>query len=140
MIEYQNIKTDLSVNEKLYSKWLKAVLKAEGYLEGQIGYLFCNDEYLLQINQQFLNHDTLTDIVTFPLTDSKTKIVSGEIYISIERVRENANKFQVSFEKELSRVLVHGILHLMGYDDHTDDDILQMRQKEDYYLSLQPEK
>ncbi len=89
------------------------------------------------INMKYLKHDTLTDIITFPLS-SNSNIISGEIYISIDRVKENSLMFKTAFEKELSRVVVHGVLHLLGYDDHSEEDILEMRKKEDYYLSLLP--
>ena len=140
MIEYQIIKSDFALDKIFHSRWIKSVLEAEGFTEGQIGYIFCDDDFLLTINQKFLNHDTFTDIVTFPLSDDNSDIISGEIYISVDRVIENASKFDVSFERELDRVIVHGVLHLMGYDDHSEGDKALMSQKEDYYLSLQPEK
>lgn len=140
MIEYQISTSFFEWNENHITTWLKSVIKSENFVEGEIGYVFCNDSYLHDINLQFLNHDTLTDIITFPMTQEISNIISGTIYISIDRVKENAQHYRVSFLHELSRVMVHGILHLMGYDDHTDDDVKLMRQKEDYYLSLQPLK
>ncbi|MBN2637586.1 MAG: rRNA maturation RNase YbeY [Bacteroidales bacterium] len=138
MIEIQYVNTNVEINTKDYILWLKNVIKEEFYIEGNVGYVFCEDEYLLSINQQYLQHDTYTDIITFPLMDENSKVLSGEIYISIERIKDNAEKFQVSLRLELARVLVHGILHLCGYDDHTDEEKRQMRSKEDYYLSLLP--
>ncbi|MBN2614275.1 MAG: rRNA maturation RNase YbeY [Bacteroidales bacterium] len=140
MIEYQYNTSNFPFNKKLHSKWIRAVLEEEGFNLGQIGYIFCNDEYILEINKKFLQHDTYTDIITFPQGDLDSTIISGDIYISIDRVYDNAEKFDKTFENELGRVMVHGILHLMGYDDHTDEDRLVMRAKEDYYLSLQPVK
>jgi rRNA maturation RNase YbeY len=98
-----------------------------------ISYIFCNDEFLLKLNQQYLNHDTLTDILTFTLSNSSMPLVS-EIYISVERVKENAINLDVPFLSELYRVMVHGVLHLCGYSDHSDSEKLIMRQREDFYL------
>ncbi len=100
-----------------------------------ISYIFCSDEFLLKLNQQYLNHDTLTDILTFTLSESSLDIVS-EIYISIERVEENALKLRVPFITELYRVMIHGILHLCGYSDQTEIEKARMRKKEDHYLAL----
>jgi len=118
-------------------QWLKLVIKSEKKASGDIQFIFCNDEFLLGINQAYLNHDTYTDIITFP-TSQNASIISGEIYISIERVKENASIRNIKFEFELSRVMVHGILHLMGYRDKTKAEQSEMRAKEDYYLNLQP--
>lgn len=95
----------------------------------QLTYIFCTDEYLLQINQQFLNHKTLTDIITFDLSEHQ-KELQGEIYISVERVKDNAQKFEVSYEEELHRVIFHGALHLCGYKDKTEADVKKMRRQE----------
>lgn len=122
-----------------FKKWLNEVIKKEDHIPGDIYYIFCDDEYLYRINKKYLKHDTLTDIITFP-TSTKDNIISGEIYISVERVRENAKERNVSFQKELSRVMVHGILHLLGYDDQSESQKSHMREKEDYYLSLLPQK
>ena len=99
-----------------------------------INYIFCSDEYLLTINQEYLQHDTYTDIITFDLSNNETKIVS-DIYISIDRVKENAQKFNSSMEQELHRVLFHGILHLCGLKDKSKQDAALMRSKEEYYLN-----
>jgi rRNA maturation RNase YbeY len=118
-------------------EWLKNAIQAENKITGEIHYLFCNDAYLLEINSKYLKHNTLTDIITFPNTNNPS-VISGDIFISIERVRDNAISLNTDFEEELSRVLIHGILHLIGYDDRTSDEKHQMRAKEDYYLHLQP--
>lgn len=138
MIEYQYVNIKDNINTNRFTLWLKNVIKEELYVEGTIGYIFCDDNYLLDVNQKFLQHDTYTDIITFPFSTDDSKVLSGEIFISIDRVLENADKFDVSFDLELARVLVHGILHLCGYDDHREEEKLQMRSKEDYYLSLLP--
>lgn len=101
----------------------------------RLDYIFCSDDQLLQINQQFLQHDTFTDIITFPLDDDPSALI-GEIYISVDRVRENARSFCCSFLEELSRVLFHGALHLCGYDDHNPQDIVAIRSAESKYLAL----
>ena len=117
------------------AQWIKKVIAQEKYETGSINYIFCSDSYLAGINLEFLNHKSLTDIITFD-TSETTGIVSGDIFISIERVEENAAKFQADFDQELSRVLVHGVLHLMGYRDKSPREIAQMRKKEEAYLSL----
>jgi len=118
---------------------LKAFIKNLFVREGQglrnLQYVFCSDEYLLQINQQFLNHDTLTDIVTFELGENPD-VTEGEIYISVERVKENALKFKVTEEHELHRVIFHGALHLCGFKDKTKEQSALMREKENEYLEL----
>lgn len=102
---------------------------------GSINFIFCSDKYLLQLNQKYLNHNTYTDIITFDNSDSQHEI-SGDLYISVERVRENSKQFSGSFVIELQRVMIHGILHLLGYNDKSSKDKETMRNKEDYYLSL----
>ena len=121
-------------NEGFYSNWISEVLTSEGKTEGEINYIFCDDDYLLDLNQKHLNHDTLTDIISFDY--SLGKEIHGDIYISIERVRENAIDFNVAFEEELSRVMIHGILHYCGYKDKTDIDELLMRSKEDEKIKM----
>ncbi len=135
-----NYLTDFQLNktdERSTKDWLGLVVAEENKIAGDIHYVFCDDEQLLTINQQYLQHDTYTDIITFP-TSSQPGIISGEIYVSIPRVTENAELQQVSFRDELSRVVVHGVLHLLGYEDHTPDEKKEMRAKEDYYLTLRP--
>lgn len=134
MIEYTFVgKFSLDEEEKL-SDWVSFVLDQEGRELGEINYIFCDDDYLLEINVKTLNHNTLTDIISFDYTIGD--VISGDIYISYDRVRENAEKLGLDFREELHRVMVHGILHYCGYLDKDDKDKLTMRSKEDYYLSL----
>jgi rRNA maturation RNase YbeY len=112
--------------------WISDVIVQENHLEGDITYVFCNDVYLHKLNVQFLEHDTLTDIISFD--NSQGKQVHGEIYISVERVSENAKTYKVSFEEELHRVMIHGILHFCGYNDKTDPDQKMMTLKENQCL------
>lgn len=116
-----------------HKQWLKSVIRKAGLVPGDISYLFCDDAYLLERNIQFLNHDTYTDIITFD--DCVGDIVSGNIMISLDRVKENAQKFETSFERELLRVVVHGTLHLIGYKDKTDEDATIMRKMENESLN-----
>lgn len=120
-------------NEEELSVWISSVISSEDFKEGDINYIFCNDEYLLNLNVEFLKHDSLTDIISFDCAVGKE--LHGDIFISIERVIDNAKSFEVSFEKELNRVLVHGILHYCGYKDKSDKDVKVMREKEDHYLN-----
>ncbi len=115
--------------------WVQKVVASEGFELTELNYIFCSDDYLLQINSKFLDHDTYTDIVTFDNSDSNGAI-EGDVFISIQRVRENAGKLNVSFEDELSRVMIHGVLHLCGYDDKTPTEKTAMRKKEEACLSL----
>lgn len=112
-------------------RWLSAVLEAEGVPEARVDYIFCTDEYLLEINRTYLDHDTYTDIITFPLGESP---LAAEIYISHERVRDNAARLGVPEERELLRVIVHGLLHLCGYDDHTPAGKRRMRRRETLHI------
>ena len=121
-------------NEDFLVKWIGEVVEKENYREGELSFIFCSDAFLLEKNMEFLKHDTLTDIISFDYTIGS--LVSGDIFISIERVMENAAAFKVSFEDELHRVMVHGVLHYCGYRDKERDDKELMRSKEDYYLSL----
>jgi len=116
-------------NQKKLVKWIGDVITSEGFQVGEINYIFCDDSYLNKINQEFLNHDTFTDIISFDYTLGKE--VGGDIFISIERVLENAEKFNEVFENELHRVMIHGILHFIGYKDKTKKDKTLMRTKED---------
>lgn len=129
-----NYETEFQLQkEPALSQWISGALINEGFNEGEINYIFCDDAYLLELNIQFLEHDTLTDIISFDY--SLGKQVNGDVYISVERVRENAEDYEVSFENEMSRVLIHGILHYCGYKDKTEADEALMREKENYYLS-----
>ena len=119
------------------NNWLLDVFKQEKKRIGAISFIFCLDSYLHQLNIQYLNHDTLTDVITFPYSSSNVQI-DGDIFISIERVLENAQLFNVPFRSELLRVIIHGSLHLLGYKDKTLEEQQLMRQKEDFYLIQYP--
>lgn len=121
-------------NSDELSKWILKSIGNEGFEQDEINFIFCSDEYLLEKNTKFLNHNTLTDIISFDYTLGK--LISGDIFISIERVLENAESFNVSFEDELHRVMIHGILHYCGYKDKSIEEKELIRSKEDYYLSL----
>jgi probable rRNA maturation factor len=121
-------------NKTAVRKWITETIVAEGFKLAELTYVFCSDEYLLQINQQYLNHDTYTDIITFDNSEEQNTIV-GDIFISIERIKENAAKFAVTEAQELHRVIIHGALHLLGYKDKSVADKKKMTLKEDYYLS-----
>jgi probable rRNA maturation factor len=114
-------------------KWLKVVIRQEKKTPWYINFIFCSDDYLLELNKTYLQHETLTDILTFPYQDDPD-IISGDIFISIDRVKENADEFRQDFEKELQRVMVHGVLHLIGYSDHGKKKKIIMTEREDYYL------
>jgi len=118
--------------EKDISIWLSNVIQSEKCKEGEINYIFCSDDYLHKLNVEFLNHDTLTDIISFDYSVGKE--LHGDVFISIERVDENAKEFNVNFIDELKRVLVHGMLHYCGYKDKTKEDSAVMREKENHYL------
>jgi probable rRNA maturation factor len=115
-------------------QWVTDTIIAEGYKLKELTYIFCSDSYLLQINQQYLNHDTYTDIITFDNSDI-AKTIIGDIFISIDRIRENAGKFSHTVADELHRVIIHGALHLLGYKDKTPADKKKMTLKEDFYLN-----
>lgn len=115
-------------NEEQITRWVKEVIEKEGCKEGEINYIFCGDEYLHKINVEFLQHDTYTDIISFDY--SLGKLINGDIYISIDRVKENAEKYNTTFAEELHRVMIHGILHYAGYKDKTEEDKNEMRNKE----------
>ncbi len=119
-------------NEEQMARWITFVIQNEGFNEGEINYIFCDDEYLLKLNVEFLNHDTLTDIISFDYTLGKE--INGEVYISIERVKDNSNDYKVDFDTELMRVMIHGILHYCGFKDKTETDEKIMRSKEKYYM------
>jgi len=121
-------------NRTHLKSFLKTTAKKEGKTINTINYIFCDDNYLLSINQQYLNHDTLTDIITFELSGKKEPLLS-DIYISVDRVKENASIYNTTFTHELHRVIFHGLLHLCGYKDKTKKDAELMRSKEAYYLN-----
>ncbi|MCO6500964.1 MAG: rRNA maturation RNase YbeY [Vicingus serpentipes] len=121
-------------NEQVISQWICNAIAEEKKTATEITYVFCADDYLHNINLTYLNHDTYTDIITFDYTENNS--ISGDIFISIDRVEENAATYNKTFENELHRVIIHGVLHLLGYKDKTDEEADTMRAKEDFYLSL----
>lgn len=129
----QSVDFELAEPQKV-KKWLAEIVRRRGKSVGNINYLFCDDEYLLGVNRQYLDHDTYTDIITFDYVAGG--LISGDILISIERVGENAVKFGVPFEQELHRVIVHGVLHLLGQGDKSDDEAREMRRQEEESLAL----
>ena len=120
--------------EDKYAEWISQVLESEDKTEGEINYIFCDDSYLVEINQQYLDHDTLTDIISFDYTMGN--LISGDIFISVERVKDNAADFNVPFEEELKRVMAHGVLHYCGYKDKNAEDEILMRSKEEEKMKL----
>lgn len=118
----------------IIDKWIKAVITSENCKLEEVNYIFCDDAYLHKLNVEFLNHDTLTDIISFDYSVGKT--IQGDIFISVERVEHNAELFDTTFENELHRVIIHGILHYCGYKDKTDNEKKVMRSKEDTYLQM----
>jgi rRNA maturation RNase YbeY len=119
--------------KRVLRRWLESAIKKEKFVAGQINIVLCTDNYLLKINKKYLKKDTLTDIITFSMAEEEG-IVSGDIYISLERIRENARIYKQVVKKELARVMIHGVLHLMGYDDETEADRKVMRKKENAFL------
>ena len=133
-ISFTNQEVSLQLRDKLLLKsFLMTIFTKEGKKFKSLSYIFCTDQFLLKLNQQYLNHDTFTDILTFALSNSPLPIVA-EIYISVDRVKENARDLKIDFLTELKRVMIHGILHLCGYEDYTKADKKIMREKEDHYL------
>lgn len=122
-------------NPRKTSSWIKKAIASEDKELGELNFVFCSDEYLHRINQQYLNHNTLTDIVTFDNSD-RDELIEGDVFISIDRVKDNSVIFQSGFAKELDRVIIHGVLHLIGYSDKSALQKSEMRRKEDAYLSL----
>ncbi|MEO2050389.1 MAG: rRNA maturation RNase YbeY [Allomuricauda sp.] len=134
MIDF-HFKSDFIIEDKTnYVDWINRIISSEGFDLGHIDYIFCSDDYLLGLNLEYLNHDTLTDIITFDYTNGKQ--ISGDIFISTDRVAENAESFAVGFSNELLRVMSHGLLHLMGYGDKTEKESAIMRQKEEEKMQL----
>lgn len=121
-------------NEEHFSKWISEVILSENKKEGDINYIFCDDEYILEINKQYLQHDYYTDIISFDYSVGNE--LHGDIFISIDRVRDNATDFNVTFDEELKRVIIHGILHYCGYKDKSEDDEQVMRKKEDEKIKM----
>jgi probable rRNA maturation factor len=130
-----NYETDFTLgDEQAFSDWLSAVIVSEKKNEGEINYIFCDDEYLHKINIEYLDHDTLTDIISFDYTVGNE--LNGDIFVSVERVADNARDFNVSFAEELKRVLSHGILHYCGYKDKSEEEAQLMRQKEEEKMKM----
>lgn len=129
---FENIPT-FKINSEFASQQVKQLIEEENQETGNISVIFCSDEYLLEMNKTHLNHDYYTDIITFNYVDGN--LISGDLFISVDRVKENAVKFDVSFNEELYRVILHGVLHLVGYNDKTDEEKKVMRKKENYYLN-----
>ena len=128
-----NSYTDFDLNQKKKHKdWLSFVIKNENFNQGDLAFVFCNDSYLLDLNLKFLNHDTLTDVITFNYNIGRQ--INGDICISCERVAENASKYKTVFSEEIARVMVHGVLHLCGYKDSTEQEKIEIRAKENFYL------
>ncbi|WP_294200597.1 rRNA maturation RNase YbeY [uncultured Chryseobacterium sp.] len=127
---YENLTESVNTD---YIAWLKDLILSEEKKLGEINYIFCDDEYLLKVNQDYLQHDYYTDIITFDYVKGKT--ISGEIFVSLQRISDNASSLSRDYEEELRRVLAHGILHLCGYKDKTEEEEKQMREKEDHYLA-----
>ncbi len=131
---YENIDENIDENLK---NWIENIIVSEEKKLGEINYIFCDDEYLLKINQDFLDHDYYTDIITFDQVRGKT--ISGEIFVSLQRIKDNASLISKNYEEEKKRVIAHGILHLCGYKDKTEEEQKTMRAKEDFYLSFKTE-
>ncbi|MCQ2182787.1 MAG: rRNA maturation RNase YbeY [Bacteroidales bacterium] len=135
MVRYfsEDVKFDFK-NRRFTSSWLKLVAGSEMKRLGDINIIFCSDNYILDVNMKFLKHDYFTDIITFDYCEGN--VLAGDLFISIDSVRENSIYYSTDFNTELNRVIVHGLLHLIGYDDHSEVDINTMRAKEDYYLQI----
>ncbi|WP_294249028.1 rRNA maturation RNase YbeY [uncultured Chryseobacterium sp.] len=127
---YENLPESVAID---YKAWLEDIILSEGKKPGEISYIFCDDEYLLKVNQDYLQHDYYTDIITFDYVKGRT--ISGEIFVSLQRISDNASTLSREYEEELRRVLAHGILHLSGYKDKTEAEEKEMREKEDFYLA-----
>ena len=134
MIVFNSLNDFVLENESRISVWLSGIVENEGFKIGDINYIFCDDDYLLDLNQKYLNHDTYTDVIGFDYTSGKT--LSGDIYISTERVRDNAQTYNQVGAEEMRRVIIHGLLHFMGYKDKTDTEASIMKSKEDEALAV----
>lgn len=132
-IEFYNKSGDFVFKGKLkHRQWIVSSARAEGRRVGEISIIFCTDEELLEVNREYLNHDYYTDIITFDYCEDDT--ISGDLFISLDRVRENGEEFGGGFSGELSRIIIHGVMHLCGYKDKSELEAATMREKEDYYL------
>jgi len=134
-IDFHNIDIEFSLDHQpKLRRWIKSAIISEGKIPGELDFSFMSDLALLQVNKDYLNHDYFTDVITFEYNQDET--ISGDILISVDRVKENASKLSINYHDELHRVMIHGVLHLCGYKDKTEAEQLNMRAKEDYYLSL----
>jgi len=134
-IQYFNEDVPLpKIKKRNSTKWIKETILSEGKRVGDISFIFCSDNYLLEVNKTYLDHDYFTDIITFDYVEGS--VINGDIFISVDRVLDNSVEFKTTFEDELNRILIHGILHLLGYKDKSKKDKLLMTEKEDYYLKL----
>ncbi len=133
-INFNYLDIEIKLDEDHYKKWIEKCIHKNKKQLGEISYVFCNDEYLLKINKDYLNHDYYTDIITFDYCELNK--ISGDLFISIDRIKENATILNNTFQNELDRVIIHGIIHLFGQKDKTEEEAKEMRIKEDYYLSL----
>ena len=135
MVRYFKEDTKFEFRHRLFNnRWLKMVAASEIRSLGDINIIFCSDNYILDVNMKYLQHDYFTDIITFDYCEKK--VLSGDLFISVDSVRENSVYYGTEFEDELNRVIVHGLLHLIGYDDHSEEDVKVMREKENYYLEM----
>lgn len=134
MIEYHYLTDFKLAEESQYTDWINRIINSENGVSGKLDFIFCDDPYLLKINQDFLQHDTFTDIITFPYGEDQT--IAGDIFISVDRVKDNAKIYQEMFDKEMRRVIAHGVLHLLGFGDKTDEEVKGMRKKENEKLKL----
>ena len=125
--------------KRMTSRWIKQTIENEGLKSGNISIIFCSDPCLLEVNRQYLNHDYYTDIITFDYDDKEQGIVSGDLFISVDTVADNAAQYGVTFREEMQRVIIHGVLHLCGYGDKTESEAKTMREKENFYLASRPE-
>jgi len=132
-IDYEDIEI-LDVDPEFFVSWLSKVCIKEGVMLGEVGILLCSDEYILEANRKYLDHDYYTDIITFDYRENDK--INGDLLISIERVMENAANLKLDWKDELKRVIVHGVLHIIGYKDHSEEDVKKMRSKEDFYLGF----
>lgn len=134
MIDFNYLTDFVLDDELLFSQWIESLVSNHNFAVGDVTYVFCDDVCLHEMNVQYLNHDTLTDIITFDY--SEDNCISGDLFISIERVRDNANDFGLDFRDELLRVMSHGVFHLMGFNDKNESDSLMMRKLEDEAIKL----
>ncbi len=133
-INFFNEDVSVKISQKNLKKWIRFTIEKEGFICGNLSFVFCSDEYLLKINKEYLSHDYYTDVVTFDYVEDKK--ISGDIFISVDRVMENADEYKVSFKDELDRVIIHGVLHLLGFKDKSQSLKKKMTEKEDEYLSV----